>query len=65
MTKFADSLQEISVSKKSLVSIGLDPDPDKMPLPDVFEFCKRIIDHTEVFTAAYKPNMGFFEAFVQ
>ena len=63
MTKFADSLQEISISKRSLVSIGLDPDPDKMPISDVFEFCKLIIDHTEIFTAAYKPNMGFFEAF--
>lgn len=63
MTKFCDSLQEISVLKKSLVTIGLDPDPDKMPVSDVFEFCKLIIDYTEVFTAAYKPNMGFFEAF--
>ena len=63
MTKFADSLQEISISKRSLLSIGLDPDPDKMPISDVFEFCKLIIDHTEIFTAAYKPNMGFFEAF--
>lgn len=56
-------MQEISVSKKSLLCIGLDPSPDKMPISDVFEFCKLIIDHTEVFTAAYKPNMGFFEAF--
>ena len=63
MTKFAESLQDISVSKKSLLTIGLDPDPDKMPVSDVFEFCKLIIDHTEVFTAAYKPNLGFFEAF--
>ena len=63
MTKFADSLQEISVLKKSLLTIGLDPDPDKMPVSDVFEFCKLIIDYTEDFTAAYKPNMGFFEAF--
>ena len=63
MTKFTDSLQDISVLKKSLLTIGLDPDPDKMPVSDVFEFCKLIIDHTEVFTVAYKPNLGFFEAF--
>ncbi|MDC0035676.1 orotidine-5'-phosphate decarboxylase [Chloroflexi bacterium] len=63
MSKFIDRLQKISSMKESLVCIGLDPDPVKMPSPDVFEFCKTIVDSTQSFAAAYKPNMAFFEAF--
>ena len=63
MSKFIDRLQKISAIKESLVCIGLDPDPQKMPCSDIFGFCKTIIDSTQNLTAAYKPNMGFFEAF--
>jgi len=63
MSKFLDRLQKTSSMKKSLVCIGLDPDPKRMPCPDVFQFCKTIVDSTQSFTTAYKPNMGFFEAF--
>lgn len=63
MSKFLDRLQKTSSMKESLLCIGLDPDPARMPSPDVFEFCKTIVDSTQSFTAAYKPNMGFFEAF--
>ena len=63
MSKSVDRLQKISAIKESLVCIGLDPDPQKMPCSDIFEFCKTIIDSTQNLTAAYKPNMGIFEAF--
>lgn len=52
----------------SLVCVGLDPELEKLParflaLPHpLFEFNKWIIDQTAPFTAAYKPNMGFYEA---
>jgi len=62
MSKFIEKLQNVSSTKESLVCIGLDPDPVKMPCSDVFEFCRTIVDKTQCFTAAYKPNMGFFEA---
>lgn len=62
MSKFIDELQRISTLKKSLICVGLDPDPDKMPVSDVYEFCKVIVDHTEKFVTAYKPNLAFFEA---
>ncbi len=62
MSKFLDRLQKTSSMKKSLVCIGLDPAPMRMPSPDVFQFCKTIVDSTQSFTTAYKPNMGFFEA---
>lgn len=57
-----------ALKANSLVSVGLDPDPEK--LPDVFkrqqfpqfEFNKYIIDQTAEYAAAYKPNMAAYEA---
>ncbi len=52
----------------SLVCVGLDPDfeklPDRFKKTDnpQFEFNKYIIDETAGFTAAYKPNIAFYEA---
>lgn len=62
MAKFKNDLQRISTLKKSLICVGLDPDPQKLPVSDVFEFCKVIVDRTEEFVTAYKPNLAFFEA---
>lgn len=51
----------------SLVSVGLDPDLEKLPssfksqkFPQ-FEFNKYIIDQTAEFAAAFKPNMASYE----
>lgn len=54
----------LAASKKnhSLLCVGLDPDPAKLPVTDVFEFNKAIIDSTADLVCAYKPNMAFYEA---
>jgi orotidine-5'-phosphate decarboxylase len=51
----------------SVVSVGLDPDPDRIPahlqegdLPR-FAFNRRIVDATHEYAAAYKPNAAFYE----
>jgi len=51
----------------SVVSVGLDPDPDRLPehladhdLPR-WAFNRRIIDATHEHAAAYKPNAAFYE----
>ncbi|ALG82675.1 orotidine-5'-phosphate decarboxylase [Halanaeroarchaeum sulfurireducens] len=51
----------------SVVSVGLDPDPDRLPdavrdadLPR-WAFNRRIIDATNEHAAAYKPNVAFYE----
>lgn len=55
--------------KKSFLSVGLDVDLDKIPRhllsePDpVFAFNKAIIEATQQFTVAYKPNIAFYEAY--
>lgn len=57
------------IKKKSFLCIGLDIDKNKIPksileLDDpVFEFAKRIIDSTNEYAIAYKPNIAFFEAY--
>jgi orotidine-5'-phosphate decarboxylase len=59
---FKDKLSFASHKNQSLLCVGLDPDPAYMPISDVYEFCKQIIDCTGDLVAAYKPNLAFFEA---
>lgn len=60
--KFVDKLLDISRKNNSLLCVGLDPDPQKLPIKDVFEFNKTIIDATKDLVCAYKPNLAFYEA---
>ena len=62
MKSFAEKLLETSKKNQSLLCIGLDPDPDLMPIDDVFEFNRAIIEATSDLVCAYKPNIGFYEA---
>ncbi|WP_093368623.1 orotidine-5'-phosphate decarboxylase [Psychroflexus sediminis] len=61
-------IQQIK-TKKSMLCIGLDVDLDKIPkhllvLDDpIFEFNKAIIDATQAYCIAYKPNIAFYEAY--
>ena len=58
-------------SKSSYLCVGLDTDIRKMPKylltseDPVFEFNKQIIDATEPYAVAYKPNIAFYEAMGQ
>lgn len=64
---FFDRLADRIETADSVVSVGLDPDMDR--LPDVFHgydlprfaFNRRIIDATHEHTACYKPNAAFYE----
>ena len=59
---FVERLAAAAKSCRSLLCVGLDPDPALMPVPDVFEFNKAIVDATGDLTCAYKPNLSFYEA---
>jgi len=69
---FTQKLQSAVRSSNSVLSVGLDPDPDRIPSPLkqqfsdphdlVFEFCRRVVEATKIDAAAYKPNLAFFEA---
>ena len=62
MADFVTRLEQACESTQSLVCVGLDPDPKRMPVPDVFEFNRGIVDATKDLVAAYKPNLAFYEA---
>ena len=55
--------------KKSFLCIGLDIDLNKIPAhlkekeDPIFSFAKDIIDSTNKFAVAYKPNIAFFESY--
>ncbi len=46
----------------SLLCIGLDPDPERMAIPDVTAFNREIVDATADLVCAYKPQLAFYEA---
>ena len=59
---FTERLEEASKTTKSLVCVGLDPDSSRMPVPNVFEFNRAIVDATAELVCAYKPNLAYYEA---
>jgi len=59
---FIAKLLNISRKNKSLLCIGLDPNPESMPEVDILEFNKAIIDATCDLVCTYKPNLAFYEA---
>ncbi len=62
MRSFVEKIRRACDSTRSLVCVGLDPDPALMPIPDVAEFNRAIVDSTAGMACAYKPNMAFYEA---
>ena len=61
-----NKIQSQIIKKKSFLCVGLDVDINKIPksLLDnddpIFEFTKQIIDSTNEYAIAYKPNIAFF-----
>jgi orotidine-5'-phosphate decarboxylase len=63
---FADRLARAQHARGSLLCVGLDPDPAKLPRDlkgdPLYAFNRRIIDATADVTAAYKPQIAFYSA---
>ena len=55
--------------KQSFLCVGLDTDLEKIPThlldheDPIFSFNKAIVDATQSFCVAYKPNTAFYEAY--
>jgi orotidine-5'-phosphate decarboxylase len=65
--EFFERVADRIESTGSVVSVGLDPDVDRLPsflddhdLPR-WAFNRRVIDATHEYAAAYKPNAAFYE----
>ena len=65
---FAERLAHAQQSSGSLMCIGLDPDPGKLPqdilgqAAPLHAFDRRIVDATAKIAAAYKPQIAFYSA---
>ena len=62
MVTFVERLKLACERQNSLLCVGLDPDSARMPVPDVLQFNRAIIDATADLVCAYKPNLAFYEA---
>ena len=62
MSEFIHKLDRACRTNRSLLCVGLDPDPDRMPVADAAEFNRAIVDATADLVCAYKPNLAFYEA---
>ena len=64
----SDDLKKIQEEKNSMICLGLDLDPKKMPqkfagsLREMFDFALQVIESTSDLVCAYKPNLAFFES---
>ena len=59
---FIEKLTKATAKNKSLLCVGLDPDPELMPAGvSVFEFNKAIVEATSDLVCAYKLNFAFYE----
>lgn len=62
-------IRKAQIKNNSILCIGLDPDPDKIPteynssITKILDYLKIIIDLTKNYVCAYKINFAFFEQF--
>jgi orotidine-5'-phosphate decarboxylase len=65
---FIETLKQAWHRNRSLVCVGLDPEPAKFPAhfrdqPDaIFEFCRAIVDATADIACCFKPQFAHFAA---
>jgi uridine monophosphate synthetase len=63
---FFTNLEKRARQINSLLCIGLDPHVADLPEPTVeaaLSFCNKLVQATQDYALAYKPNIAFFEAF--
>jgi len=65
--RFIPALRSRWASANTLLCVGLDPDPAKLPahLPRedaLFGFCRAIVDATADYACAFKPQIAYFAA---
>ena len=63
---FIEKLNRAWTDNQSMLMVGLDPDPARLPLElagkpgAIFEFCKAIVDVTADYTCGIKPQIAYF-----
>jgi orotidine-5'-phosphate decarboxylase len=65
---FVEMLAGAEHANRSLLCVGLDPDPSRFPgamrgdASRIFDFCSRIVDATRDLVIAFKPQIAYFAA---
>lgn len=62
MHPYSKKLIAAMSASRSLLSVGLDPVPSRIPIESVVDFNRAIVDATADLVCAYKPNLAFYEA---
>jgi orotidine-5'-phosphate decarboxylase len=66
---FTDQLRAAEARHRSMLCVGLDPEPAKFPgdwkrdAARIFDFCAAIVDATRDLVCAYKPQIAYFAAY--
>ncbi len=58
---FRDKLAHAVEKNRSLLCVGLDPDPARIPTDNLASYLCAIVDATSDLVCAYKPNLAFYE----
>ena len=59
---FSEKLQARINATRSALCVGLDPRPQSENLSELEAWLNQVIEETAPYTAAYKPNIAYFEA---
>jgi orotidine-5'-phosphate decarboxylase len=65
---FLEQLRRASTHNRSMLCVGLDPEPAKFPLAwrgdaaRIYDFCAAIVDATKDCVLAFKPQIAYFAA---
>jgi orotidine-5'-phosphate decarboxylase len=62
---YFDRLRQASRSRRSLLCVGLDPDPERIPggAAGALRRCVEVIERTAEHACCYKPNAAFWEQY--
>jgi orotidine-5'-phosphate decarboxylase len=65
---FIDMLADAAAKNRSMLCVGLDPEPSKFPAGlkgnsnKIYDFCAQIVDATADCVVSYKPQIAYFAA---
>jgi orotidine-5'-phosphate decarboxylase len=65
---FIEMLLDAQSCNRSMLCVGLDPDPERFPAGlrgdagKIYDFCARIVDATADLVIAFKPQIAYFSA---
>src|ERR1700704_1434269 len=62
---YFDRLRELAKERRSLLCVGLDPDPDRIEggAAGALRHCREVVRQTEEHVCCYKPNSAFWEQY--